>query len=127
MNNLTAAIMLGLLTMSISAFGARESKCIMKLKYKVEREGNRLYAWCLDDWDEDGYHFFYTTRRHVVRGVSELECDEIAKNTIGQQSTLKFNSLPPAGFITLVLDRDPYECDGTVIKILKTKYKKIKY
>lgn len=126
MKKITLALALSILTLSVSAFGARESKCIVKLKYKVEREGNRQYLWCLDDWEEDGYNFFYTTRRHVMRDVSEQECKIMAKDELGRRSALKFVSAPPLGMVIVNMMRNNYECDGTVVDT-KFKYKKAKY
>lgn len=110
---------------SLSAFArSKESKCIVKLKYKVEREGNRQYLWCLDDFDEDGPGYFYTVRRYKVRGVSKLVCEAIAQDAIGKSTNLKFIAAP-AGMV--VMEQDPYECDGTVESIHKIKYKPAKY
>lgn len=128
MNKLNLVLSLMLLSISMNSFAARESKCVVKLKYKVERQDNKQYLWCLDDWEEDGQNYFYTTRRYVTRGVSEQECNEIANDSIGLQSTLQFVAAPPMGMVLLVdLDQDPYQCDGTVVEISKIKYKKAKY
>ena len=115
--------LVGLFSMSAFA-GTKESKCIVKLKYKVEREGNRQYLWCLDDFDEDGPRYFYTVRRYKVKGVSKEECEGIANDAIGESTTLKFIAAP-AGFV--VIEQDPYECEGTVDSVYKIKYKPAKY
>lgn len=117
----------GLLTLiiCIAAFSsayAKPSKCIVKPKYKVEKEGNNQYLWCLDDWDEDGDGFFYTTRRYVKRGISLDECEQFAKSLIGVESNLKFAALSGG----LALPMDPHECKGTIESIHKIKYKKAK-
>lgn len=114
-------VLVGCMLISASAF-AKPSKCIVKPKYKVEREGNRQYLWCLDDWEEDGDDFFYTTRRYVKRGISLKECEEFAQSLIGVESNLKFAALSGG----LAIPLDPYECKGTIESIYKIKYKKAK-
>ncbi len=89
---------------------------------------NRQYLWCLGDWEEDGYRYFYSTRRHVTRDISEQECNELATSAIGTKRTLKYIASPPLGMEVLIdMDMDPYECDATVVDISKIKYKKAKY
>ena len=121
------ATLVAMMTLSSAAFAERPSKCIIKLKYKVAREGNRQYLWCLDEWQEDGHGYFYTTRRYSIRDVSAQECQDLADSSIGETARLKFNSLPQVGFTVVDVDRDPYECDATVVGISKIKYKPAKF
>lgn len=124
-NLMKKLVMLFVLTMiSTQLFAARprESKCVVKLKFKVERENNRQYLWCLDGFEEDGPGYFYTTRRYVMKGISKEECDKQAYTSIGEKAELPFVSAPPAGMV-IVMEQDPYRCEGVVESVHKIKYR----
>lgn len=109
-----------------SAFARKPkpSKCVVKVIFKVERENNRNYFWCLGDWDEDGYHYFLTRRRFAFKNISEEDCNATAEQAIGQKVKLQFIDSPPLGFVpSIPIESEVVHCTGVAESVHSIKYR----
>jgi len=105
---------------------ARPSKCKVKARIKIEKQGNKGYNRCLDDFLEDGEDYFFTNRPFKFYNINRLECvEDVPRQIIGQKVEVQFLSSLNTGF--LMLGEPIYDtCVGTVVSIEKIKYKSAK-
>jgi hypothetical protein len=115
--------LVGLMACSITGAYAK-SVCKIKADIKIEKAFNRAYLWCLGNMDDNFEGEFETRRQFTFRDVTKEECDDLAKDMVGDTVTVKFLEGPPLGMVLLApMEPMIYECVGTVEKIKKIKFK----
>jgi len=103
---------------------AIENKCSIKLRLKVELEGNDKYYQCLGNFSDYGKDQFEVNRTYRYTDLTEKECTEIApEQLLGQTFPAKFydHSSMAYGFEPI-----EFSCEATAIEILRVKFKPAK-